>query len=208
MWVAICGEIGESSNKLARNLLQIYPQAYGVVLPTTTAPLFDGELNGRLRHCVDKQEFLRLLAADEIIGHWIVGGRHSGLSLASIHAVESLGLNPIIQIGTLVLPRLQRLADAHARELVAVLIEECPTLMASSLDRHLRTMPPPVKASIVKASLSHHLRLTNQDWFWKMPLNYDALLAAYELDERLSRHTQSYAHDARTLIQERANAGG
>lgn len=191
MWVAICGEVGESSNKLARNLLQIYPQAYGVVLPTTTAPLFGGEINGQLRHCVDKQEFLTLLAANEIVGHWIVGGRHSGISLASILVVENLGLHPIIQIGSLVLPKLQHLAETNCRDLVSVWIEECPSQLAMSLDRNMCAMPPPVKASIAKASLSHHLRLAQHEWLWKMPLNYDALLAAYELDERLSRHPQT-----------------
>lgn len=185
VWMAICGDIGVSSNALARNLLRIYPQAYGVVLPTTTAPLLDGEQNGSTRHCVDKREFQRLLAAEEIVGHRIIGGRLSGTSLDSIQAIEGLGLHPIILIDGFALPKLQTLAEKHLRTLVAVWVQECPERLIANFDRRIDSMPYAIKEAIAKATQRHHEALSKSDWLWEMPIDYDALLAAYELDQRL-----------------------
>ena len=184
VWMAICGDIGASSNALARNLLRIYPQAYGVVLPTTTAPLLDGEQNGSTRHCIDKREFQRLLAAEEIVGHWIVGGRFSGTSLNSILAIEGLGLHPIILIDGFSLSKLQALAEKHSRTLLAVWVQECPVRLIANFDRRIDSMPYAIKASIAKATQRHHEALSKSDWLWEMPIDYDTLLAAYELDQR------------------------
>lgn len=183
--MAICGDIEVSGNVLARNLLRIYPQAYGVVLPTTTAPLLGGEQNGSTRHCIDKREFQRLLAVEEIVGHRIVGGRFSGTSLDSILAIEGLGLHPIILIDGFALPKLQTLAEKHSRTLVAVWVQECPERLVATFDSRIDSMPYALKASIAKATQRHHEALSKSEWLWEMPIDYDTLLAAYELDQRL-----------------------
>ena len=95
--IVISGPSGAGKDSVVRLLLEREP-ALAFVVTTTTRPMRADEVDGRDYFFVPREEFSRMIAADEFIEHALVYGEHKGVARKEVRAAFEKGKDPVLRI--------------------------------------------------------------------------------------------------------------
>lgn len=134
--VAIIGEAGSGKDYLVKQLVQNNPDLFHKIVPCTTRPQRDGEIDGETYHFISNNDFQDLASHDKILDqtcfkHWYYGSRIDLLdeNKINIGVFNPTGIRQVLKRKSLIQIKLYRLkVDDKIRIIRQLEREESPDI--------------------------------------------------------------------------------